>query len=276
MISRTGTTTVLISGATGKLGQAVYAALADSPSYDVLPFTLGRDARIRSVSMNQSIEVVDWGGISLRIDEFMAKGDNNLIVIDCTPVELHQVAGLYAYALGLPTVVLGSNWTPGSIGDNIIQEHMRVARDSDSRFMILRVADACLPLVGLIRSLGDMIGPGLLEGFEASVEESRSQNAQGSKRSEVLGTTFQDAGAYLSEPRIVEDRATQRQIWGVPERYLDCHQITKLQTRGRGVTVKLELRAMGYESHAASVRDVILPEFIESILGNPWIGVHNY
>lgn len=278
MISRTGATTVLVSGATGKLGQAVYAALVDSPSYDVLPFTLGRNLGIQQINDRLCVEVLDEPGLVDRLGDIKGSGDPELVVVDCTTKPQWQTASMFAFSLALPTIIMGKEGNEDSDNEKEFNNLLGRSDQFGSLFTVLLVPNACLPIVGLLEAFEAIEGRGRFLGLDLGITESApSSDDTALEIAHAFKNALEGAGSYISAHIFTEQRPKVQQIkWGLPEAYLDNHAVYKIQLHGSGVAVNFEIRVMGYESHALGLRDVILPEFIGDYLGNQTTGVRNY
>lgn len=277
MIKRNGTT-VLVSGATGRLGREVYLALAESPNYDVLPFTFGRNLGVRQISDQLVVEVLDEPELANRLADIKGSNDPELVVVDCTSRPQWQTASLFAYSLGFPTVILGREGNCDQVNKQELRSLLQKSGQFDCPYEVLLVPNACLPIAGQLEALEAIAGKDCFLGLELDIAESLpSSDGAALEIARDFRTALEEAGSDVNVDIFTEQRPeVQRREWGVPEAYLDKHAIYKIHLHGPGVSHRLEIRVMGYQSHALGLRDVILPEFIDDYLGNRRYGMRIY
>ncbi len=257
MIS-TELTDVMVNGVTGGLGRVVAEALHEDSRYNVIPYSIGREAR-------------EWDllGLEFRIitaDDFE---DNprgltrkKFVVVDASNLSQLDSARIFA-ANGIPTLQLG---TTGYDTEEVERGLKRLAKASrKSRFHLLRCMNAAIPVISFINNLKGIgeANPRAFSGCTAHVAESHQASKQSvPATAKKIKRALTAAGAEVDEIESIRDPKVQLEEWGVPEEYLDGHGYHRVSVEGECQSLGLTTKIDGRVPYAEGVRDLVLPKLI--------------
>ncbi len=237
---------VMVNGLPGKVAGVVARHVVENDRFELIPYSLTgpeiTDSEFKINDFNIQLVLPD---MSEKIINNIKIGTGNLICIDFThPSAVNSNAEFYCRN-NLPFVM-------GTTGGDRELLDQTVARSSISAIIAPNMAKQIVGFQAMMEYTAKTF-PGLFTGYSLKIEESHQKGkADTSGTAKAMTKYFNSFGIPFSEDEIIKERdpEIQKNIWKIPEEYLDGHGWHKYTLISGDGTVRFEF------SHTINGREI--------------------